>query len=111
MKLPKGFGGQGFAGALAQAQEAMSKAKNLDQELASETVKVEQNGIVVVFDGRGEPQSLKIDPNLIDPSDVDGLESALVAALRLAYERANDLRTKRTQEIMPNIPGLDQLGF
>ena len=38
MKLPKGFGGQGFGGMLQQAQQAMARAKQLEEELERERI-------------------------------------------------------------------------
>lgn len=106
MKLPKGFGGQGFGGALQQAQQAMARAQNLEQELADERVEHEKDGVKVVFNGTGELQSLKLDPELVDPDDVAGLEALLTAVLQQGYGKATELRTKRMQDIMPDIPGL-----
>lgn len=111
MKLPKGFGGQGFAGALQQAQSAMARAKTMEAELAQERVETEKDGVTVVFDGTGELQSLQIDASLVDPEDVEGLEAAVAAAIRQGYSKAVQLRADRMKEIMPNIPGLDNLGL
>ena len=41
MKLPKGFGGQGFSGMLAQAQNAMARAKTLNAELEAERLEID----------------------------------------------------------------------
>ena len=111
MKLPKGFGGQGFGGAMAQAQQAMARAQNLEKELATERVEVEKDGVKVVFDGTGELQSLSIDKELIDPEDAEGLEAVVVAAFRQGFAKATAMRTERMKDIMPDIPGLDGLGF
>ncbi len=111
MKLPKGFGGQGFGGAVAQAQQAMAKAQNLEKELANDRIEAELNGVKVVFDGTGELQSLSIEKELIDPEDAQGLEAAIVAALRQGHTKATELRNEKMKDIMPNIPGLDGLGF
>ena len=111
MKLPKGFGGQGFGGALQQAQQAMAKAQNLEKELANERIEHSKDGIHVVFDGTGELKSLKIDPELVDPEDVEGLEALLTATLQQGYTKATSLRTEKMQDIMPDIPGLGGLGL
>ncbi|MCC7103068.1 MAG: YbaB/EbfC family nucleoid-associated protein [Fimbriimonadaceae bacterium] len=111
MKLPKGFGGQGFGGALQQAQQAMARAQNLEKELATERVEHEKDGVKVVFDGTGDLQSLSIDPELVDPEDVAGLESVIVAAIRQGFAKASEMRSQRMQDIMPDIPGLGGLGL
>ena len=75
MKLPKGFNfGGGMGNIMAEAKNAMERAKNLDNELAAERITVEQNGVTCVYDGRGMLVSLKIDKSLVDPDDVESLE-------------------------------------
>jgi len=112
MKIPKGLGGGGFGDMLAQAQQAMQRTQNLEKELALERVEGQALGIRTVFDGTGEIQSIEIkEKGLIDPEDSEGLEAALVAAIRDGYSKAVELRAAKMREIMPNVPGLDKLGF
>lgn len=111
MKLPKHFGPQGFQGMLAQAQGAMARAKQLDQELATQSIVVNRGQVILVFNGLGELQSLKIDKAIVDPDDVEALEDLIVGAVRDGFAQAVALRDKRVQEIMPNVPGLDDLGL
>ena len=110
MKLPKGIGGQGFSGALKQAQAAMARAQNLETELAQERVEIDKGPVKAVFAGTGEIVSIKIDPSVIDPDDAEGLEDLVVAAVQDGYQKATELRNARVQEIMPNLPGLGGLG-
>ncbi|MCW5939544.1 MAG: YbaB/EbfC family nucleoid-associated protein [Fimbriimonadaceae bacterium] len=109
MKLPKNFGGQGFAGALQQAQQAMARAQNLEQELAAERVTVDKGPVKAVFIGTGEIESLKIDPSVVDPEDVEALEDLILGAVRDGFTKTSELRNSRVQELMPNIPGMDKL--
>lgn len=113
MKLPKNFGGQNMGGGnlMAQAQSAMARAQNLDAELAAERFSIEKGAIKCEFNGLGELQSLKIDPSAVDPEDVEMLEDMIVAAVKDGFAKATETRDAKVQEIMPNIPGLDKLGF
>lgn len=106
MKLPKGFGGQGFQGMLAQAQSAMARAKTLNDELEAERLVIDKGQIQMVFNGLGEIQGLRIDPVVVDPNDVEALEDLIVGAVRSAFQEVVARRDAKTQEIMPNIPGL-----
>jgi len=106
MKLPKGFGGQGFQGMLAQAQSAMARAKTLNDELEAERLVIDKGQIQMVFNGLGELQGLRIDPVVVDPNDVEALEDLIVGAVRSAFQEVVARRDAKTQEIMPNIPGL-----
>jgi len=106
MKLPKGFGGQGFGGMMKQAQEAMARAQTLEQELALERIEIDKGEVKATFNGTGELLRLKIDPAIVDTEDVEALEDIIVGAIKDGQTRATDLRNSKVQEIMPNIPGL-----
>jgi DNA-binding YbaB/EbfC family protein len=109
MKLPKNFGGQGFGGMMDQMKSAMARANTLEEELAAERITIEKEFVKAVFNGRGELQTLTIAKELVDPDDVDGLETALVAALREGFEKATELRDERVKEILPNVPNIPGL--
>ncbi len=106
MKLPRGFGGQGFSSALQQAQAAMARAQTLEDELANERVGVDKGPVKAIFDGTGKLIKIGIDPAIVDPEDVEALEDLIVSAVRDGFETATAIRNQRVQEIMPNIPGL-----
>ncbi len=111
MKLPKNFGGQGFAGALDQAKAAMARAQNLELELATERIEVDKGPVKALFTGTGEILSIKLDASVVDPEDIETLEDLLVGAVRDGFARATALREDRVKEIMPNVPGLGDLGL
>lgn len=100
MKLPKGFNfGGGMGNIMAEAKNAMERAKNLDNELAAERITVEQNGVTCVYDGRGMLVSLKIDKSLVDPDDVESLEDVVTGCVRAGFEKATALREERVEAI------------
>ena len=113
MKLPKGFGlqGGGMGGMMQEAQKAMARAQNMEEELAAERVTLTQNGCEATFDGRGMIVGLKIDKSLVDPDDVEGLEDVVAAVVRAGFEKATAMREERLREIMPNLPNMPGLGF
>lgn len=106
MKLPKGFGGQGFSGMLAQAQQAMARAQQLEEELANERIGIDKGPVKALFDGTGKLIQIKIDKSVIDPEDVEALEDLIVSAVRDGFTTATDARNAKVQAIMPNVPGL-----
>lgn len=106
MKLPKGFGGQGFQGMLAQAQDAMARAQNLEGELANERIDVDKGVVKATFNGIGELVRIKLDPAVVDPEDIESLEDLIVSTVRDGFEQATALRNAKVQEIMPKVPGL-----
>lgn len=106
MKLPKGFGGQGFSGMLQKAQSAMARARTLNDELALERVMIDRGPVKMVFDGLGELHGLKIDPAVVDPEDVEALEDLILSAVRSGFQEAVARREEKMKEIMPDMPDL-----
>lgn len=106
MKLPKGFGGQGFGGMLQQAQQAMARAQQLEEELALERIAIDKGPVKAIFDGTGQIVSIKIDPSIVDPEDIEAMEDLIVSAVRDGFTTATEARNARVQAIMPNVPGL-----
>ncbi|HRI44078.1 MAG TPA: YbaB/EbfC family nucleoid-associated protein [Fimbriimonadaceae bacterium] len=106
MKLPKNFGGQGFGNVMQQAKQAMERAKKLEEELENERVPIDKGPVKAIMDGTGQLVSIKIDPSVLDPEDVEALEDLIVGAVRDGFTKATELRNAKVGEIMPNIPGL-----
>jgi len=77
-----------LGGLMAQAQEMMAKS----QEAAAEVVEGSAGGGVVRIevDGGFQPQSVHIDPSVVDPSEVDMLQDLVLAALRDAATQIAD---------------------
>ena len=106
MKLPKGFGGQGFGGMLQQAQQAMARAQQLEEELARERIPIDKGPVKAVFDGTGQLLAIKIDKEVVDPEDIEALEDLIVSTVRDGFTTATDARNAKVQAIMPNVPGM-----
>ncbi|MBL8087755.1 MAG: YbaB/EbfC family nucleoid-associated protein [Chthonomonas sp.] len=112
MKLPKnfGFGAPNMADMMKQAQSAMDRAKNLEDELAGESFELDKGPIKVTFDGRGAMTGLKIvDKSVVDLDDLEMLEDMIVAAARDGFQKATEIRQKKVDEIMPNMPDIPGL--
>jgi DNA-binding YbaB/EbfC family protein len=111
MKLPKGLGGgMGMGGGLmANVQNAMARANNLEAELEQETISVDKGPVKATFDGTGRIKTIKLDKSVVDPEDIEALEDLLVGAMRDGFEKAVELRADRVAEItkgLPPIPGI-----
>ncbi|MFN7709817.1 MAG: YbaB/EbfC family nucleoid-associated protein [Holosporales bacterium] len=86
-----------------QAQMMQQKMAEMQEQLAKETVEGQSAGgmVKVVMTGKGEVTSVKVDPSLVDPKEVEVLEDLVMAAL-------NDARTKsdaKANEAMAKISG------
>lgn len=104
MKLPKQFGGGGFQEALQKAQQAMARAKNLENELAEERIEVDKGPVKVTFDGTGVMHAIKISKEAVDPEDVEMLEDLVLGAVRDGFTKATEMREAKMKEIMPDLP-------
>lgn len=73
-----------------QAQEMQGRMEEMQTRLAETEVSgVSGGGMVrVTMTAKGEAKSIKIDPSLINPSDVEMLEDLLVAAINDAKSKA-----------------------
>ena len=91
---------------LQQAQQAMARAQDLEQELASERFEIDKGVVKCMFNGTGELLGLKINPSIVDPDDVEALEDLIVGAIRDGFATATTIRNEKVQQIMPSIPGL-----
>ena len=91
-------------------QKAMAKAQ---EELADETVEASAGGgtVTVVVTGALEVREVRIDPDAVDPDDVEMLQDLVTAATNEALRAAQALAQQKlggaTNGIdLPNIPGL-----
>lgn len=104
-----GMGAGAGAGAnpLAAAQEMLARAQ---QELAATTVEGTAGGgaVRVTMSGEQKITGIAIEPDVVDPEDVEMLQDLIMAAITDASERASELQAKSFGAITGglNIPGL-----
>jgi DNA-binding YbaB/EbfC family protein len=102
------FGGMGNI--FKQAQEMQVKLARTQEELARRTVEAAAGGgmVRVTVTGQLALASIKIDPSVVNPEDVEMLQDLVLAAtnegLRLAREMAAEEMSKITGGM--KIPGL-----
>jgi DNA-binding YbaB/EbfC family protein len=106
MKLPKGFGGQGFGGMMAKAQEAMARAQSLEAELANERIEIDKGPVKAVVAGTGQLVKISLDKSVVDPEDIEALEDLIVSAVRDGFDTATEIRARKVDEITKG-SGLD----
>jgi DNA-binding YbaB/EbfC family protein len=104
--LPGGAKG-GLAGQLQAMQQQMLEAQ---EALGDKTVEVSTGGgvITVVMTGHQKLESIKINPEAVDPDDVEMLEDLILAAVNEAVEASQGLAADEMGDITGglNIPGL-----
>jgi DNA-binding YbaB/EbfC family protein len=104
--LPGGMKG-GLAGQLQAMQDQMLEAQ---EALGEKTVEITSGGgaVKVVMTGHQKLQSLTIDPEVVDPEDVEMLQDMIIAAVNEAVEASQNLAAEEMGSITGglNIPGL-----
>jgi DNA-binding YbaB/EbfC family protein len=74
-------------------QQGQARLTEIQTQLASRTVTGSSGGglVSVVADGQGRIREVKIDPSVVDPSDIEMLEDLVAAAVSEAQARARQL--------------------
>lgn len=88
-----GFGGGNMQQIMKQAQAMQRKLQQAQEQLAEEEVTGTAAGgmVEVTLKGNKTPVAVTIDPEAVDPDDVEMLEDMVLAALNDAMAQANEL--------------------
>ncbi len=95
-----------------QAQKMQEKMAEIQQELGTRTCEASAGGgmVTATVNGNQELVSIKIDPSVVDPEDVDMLQDLVAAAVNEGFRRSKQMMTdemgKLTAGLGMNIPGL-----
>jgi len=93
-----------------QVQKMQADMARVQEELAEKEVKANAGGgaVEVTANGKQEILDIKIDPDAIDPEDVEMLEDMILAAVNEAMRQAQEMASKEMEKITGgmNIPGL-----
>ncbi|MXX18107.1 MAG: YbaB/EbfC family nucleoid-associated protein [Dehalococcoidia bacterium] len=95
MRRGGGGGQRGRGGAqTGQLAEAQAMLQRAQEELATKTVEGTSGGgaVRVTMNGEQKVQAIAIEPDVVDPEDVEMLEDLVLAAIHDASERANALQ-------------------
>jgi len=81
---------------MARIQQMQAKLMKAQEELSAATVEGSAGGgaVKVVVTGGLKLQSVKIDPEVVDPGDVEMLEDLVLAAVTEALDKAQALQAQ-----------------
>nr|BAL58008.1 hypothetical conserved protein [uncultured Chloroflexota bacterium] len=106
LNIPGGMKG-GLAGQLQAMQQQMLEAQ---EALGEKTVEASAGGgmVKVVMTGHQKLQSITIDPQVVDPDDVEMLQDLIIAAVNEAVEASQKMAAEELEGITGglNLPGL-----
>ena len=93
-----------------QVQQMQSQLAKIQEELGTQTVEASVGGgmVTVVMTGQQQVQSVSIDPEALDPEDVEALQDLMVAAFNEALRKSQELAGQRLGALTGGmkIPGL-----
>jgi hypothetical protein len=93
-------------GIMKKAQAMQSKLAETQEELARVEVEGESGGgmVRVTMSGKGDLKSLKLDPALLKPEEVEMAQDLIVAAFADAKAKAERLAGEKMQEMTAGLP-------
>jgi len=93
-----------------QAQALQEKLARIQEEAGKKMVEASAGGgmITVVANGRQEIVSIKIDPEVVNPREVEMLQDLILAAVNEARRKGQDLMAQEMKSLTGgiSIPGL-----
>ncbi len=105
-----GFGNMGKM--MQQIQQMQKDMEDLQDSLDQRTVEAQAGGGVVrvVCNGALEVVDIEVDPDVVDPDDIDMLRDLIIAAVNQGLRSARDMVSSEMEKItgglnLPNIPG------
>ena len=105
-----GGGGMNQMNMIKQAQKMQQEMLRMQEELESKEFEAKAGGGVVtaVVSGKRELLRLTIDPEAVDPEDVEMLQDMVLAAVNEALRTANDTTEREMSKLTGglNMPGL-----
>ena len=104
-----------FQQILQMGQQMQARLSELQTELDKQSVTCSSGGgmVTVTADGRGRVREIRIDPSVVDASDVEMLEDLVLAAVSEAQQRAQSLYEDGMKKLtggmnlpfqLPNLP-------
>ena len=97
-------------GMIRQAQKMQEQMTELQSELDSREYEVKAGGgaVTILIDGKKQIKQLIIEPEIVDPDDIETLIDILTAGFNEAIKRVEETNQKEMESITGNvsIPGL-----
>ncbi|MEG0978512.1 MAG: YbaB/EbfC family nucleoid-associated protein [Oscillospiraceae bacterium] len=109
-RIPNAGGGGNMMKQVQKMQEDMARIQ-ADVEAADYTACAGGGAVEVTVNGSHEVKSIKINPEVVDPEDVEMLEDLLMASINEAMRKASETMEREMGKVTGgmNIPGMPGL--
>ena len=106
------YGGGGVnMNMIKQAQKMQQDMLKMQEELEQASYEASAGGVVkAVVSGKGELVSLTIDPEAVDPEDVEMLQDTIIAAVNEAIRKGENAKAESMGKLTGGL-NLGSLGF
>ena len=111
-RLPQGMGGgpQNMQSMMRQVQKMQDDMTKLQADLDEREYEIKAGGgvVAVKINGKKEVLSIDIDPEIVDPDDVETLSDILVAAVNEAIKRVESTNSAEMEKVTGSMsmPGM-----
>ncbi len=100
----------GLGQMMKQAQKMQAQILKIQEEMGERTVEASSGGgmVTVTANGKQEVLSIRIEPEVVDPEDVDMLQDLVVAAVNEALKKAQEMVSEEMAKVTGGmqLPGL-----
>ena len=103
-----GMSGMNMNNIMKQAQKMQKQMLETQETLNQKTLEMTSGGgaVKIVISGKKEIQSIKIDPEVVDPDDVEMLEDLILSAVNEAIRQADEMYTTEMSKVTGGLGGL-----
>ena len=90
-----------------QAQKMQKQMLEAQETLGDKTLEMSSGGgaVKIVISGKKEIKSIKIDPEVVDPDDVEMLEDLILSAVNEAIRQADEMYNSEMSKITGGLGG------
>jgi nucleoid-associated protein EbfC len=96
-----------------QAQQMQQKVQQAQESLSSRTIEASVGGgkVTVVATAAGDVLSIKIDPSIVDPNDVEFLEELVLTGVKQAIQEGKTLAASELGKVTGGMGLPPGMGF
>ena len=111
-RLPQGMGGgpSNMQSMIRQAQKMQEQMTSLQEELDAREYDVAAGGgaVKIKITGKKEILSVNLDPDLVDPDDIESLQDVLIAACNEAVRKVESVSAEEMGKVTGgmSLPGM-----
>lgn len=102
-----GMGGMNMNNIMKQAQKMQKQMVEAQESLSEKTLEMTSGGgaVKIIITGKKEIKEIKINPEVVDPDDVEMLEDLILSAVNEAIRQADEMYNTEMTKITGGVGG------